>query len=452
MPHEGVKSGNRSHARLRTGLLTPGEMKVTQSTEIRDKFLSVTAFRDIISMLEKVLESNGGRVERGRMEINHSHGNRRGMVYNEWTEFPSKYETEIWNHIKASHGFDFDLSIWGKFSEDHFRDMHGIRLEIEMRKQLPMHLVHERRTRISLSPMPVSLDAHSTPGAWNFFEEAVEILEVIEGTHGGIRIHSGSIPDEYTVRALRRGKYESAFPAFYRYPVGTISCSWNVTLAHSRGDPAQCRAQARWLRWIGDCADKGVVLVEGSASALYMAATRLDVGSAERVRRVRLAAENDDAVEWTDRIARALAAYELGGRYRDDGDDEAARWFHRAAEDGEDCAQNDLGDMYANGRGVPRDDIRALIWFRRSAVQDNDTAQMNLGIMYFLGRGVSRDYAKAARWFRRSAEQNNDVAQAVLGTMYAKGLGVARDDGEAAKWFLRVAKSQEDLRAWSEYL
>ena len=38
-----------------------------------------------------------------------------------------------------------------------------------------------------------------------------------------------------------------------------------------------------------------------------------------------------------------------------------------SAEGGDRNAQNSLGVMYANGRGVPRDDVEAVKWYRKAA-------------------------------------------------------------------------------------
>ena len=39
------------------------------------------------------------------------------------------------------------------------------------------------------------------------------------------------------------------------------------------------------------------------------------------------------------------------------------------AEQGDAAAQNSLGVMYDQGRGVPQDDVEAVRWYRRAAAQ-----------------------------------------------------------------------------------
>ena len=67
------------------------------------------------------------------------------------------------------------------------------------------------------------------------------------------------------------------------------------------------------------------------------------------------------------------------------------------------------------------------------AEQGDADAQFNLGVMYANGRGVSRDDKAAAEWSRRAAEQGLPAAKAKLGGMYAIGRGVPQDDKAAVQ-------------------
>ena len=69
----------------------------------------------------------------------------------------------------------------------------------------------------------------------------------------------------------------------------------------------------------------------------------------------------------------------------------------QAAEQGDATAQFNLGNMYANGEGVPKDDAEAVKWFRLAADQGYAAAQLNLGAAYTNGQGVLKDDAEAVR-------------------------------------------------------
>jgi len=65
--------------------------------------------------------------------------------------------------------------------------------------------------------------------------------------------------------------------------------------------------------------------------------------------------------------------------------------------------QYNLGAMYANGTGVPQDDIKAVFWFRMAAKQGHIMSQSTLGFMYVNGEGVLEDYVQAYAWWSIAA-------------------------------------------------
>ena len=77
------------------------------------------------------------------------------------------------------------------------------------------------------------------------------------------------------------------------------------------------------------------------------------------------------------------------------------------ASQGDAESQCNLGVMYANGEGVPQDDIRAMKWFRLAADQGDADAQFNLGVMYANGEGVPQDFVQAHTWFNLAAAQGH---------------------------------------------
>lgn len=54
-------------------------------------------------------------------------------------------------------------------------------------------------------------------------------------------------------------------------------------------------------------------------------------------------------------------------------------WQQKATHDGDADAQYNLGKMYLEGNGVPQDDSEAAKWFRKAAEQGNSKAQKVLG-------------------------------------------------------------------------
>ena len=119
----------------------------------------------------------------------------------------------------------------------------------------------------------------------------------------------------------------------------------------------------------------------------------------------------------------------------------------KKAEQGDAAAQFNLGLMYADGDGVPKDAVEAVKWYRKAAEQGNAKAQTNLGLMYANGDGVPKDQTEAVKWYRKAAEQGNTNAQYNLGNMYNRGEGVPRDLVQAHMWWnIAGAKGDEDAK------
>jgi TPR repeat protein len=51
---------------------------------------------------------------------------------------------------------------------------------------------------------------------------------------------------------------------------------------------------------------------------------------------------------------------------------------------------------------VKQDFVEAARWYRKAANQGNADALNNLGIAFFQGQGVKRDFGVAARWWHKA--------------------------------------------------
>ncbi|WP_156360673.1 tetratricopeptide repeat protein [Dethiosulfatarculus sandiegensis] len=58
---------------------------------------------------------------------------------------------------------------------------------------------------------------------------------------------------------------------------------------------------------------------------------------------------------------------------------------------------------------------------KKAADQGYDAAQFNLGLMYFKGQGAPQNNKEAAFWFQKAAEQGFKTAQRNLCLIYATG-------------------------------
>jgi cell division septation protein DedD len=102
----------------------------------------------------------------------------------------------------------------------------------------------------------------------------------------------------------------------------------------------------------------------------------------------------------------------MGGQYA-----AAVREWRPLAEAGDPDAQFNLGQAYRLGRGVPADARAAEAWFEKAAKQGHEQAQANLGLSLF----QNGDRAKAMPWVVKAAEAGDPRAQYVLGTALFNG-------------------------------
>lgn len=126
-----------------------------------------------------------------------------------------------------------------------------------------------------------------------------------------------------------------------------------------------------------------------------------------------------------------------------------------AADNGHAIAQWKLGRMYAEGDGVPHDDLRAFKYFQRIVIDHGDdnpsqpqarfvaNAYVELGQYYRDGipnSTVKADPARARNMFAYAASYFGDPeAQYNLGRLYLSGTGVRRDTKQAVRWFVLAA-------------
>ena len=144
-----------------------------------------------------------------------------------------------------------------------------------------------------------------------------------------------------------------------------------------------------------------------------------------------------------------------------------------------------LGELYANGFGVERDDKKAAEWYQLAADRGDREAMFALAMfhsrdasaaqsrggrqaprrrrqararrrrlrprpLYLEGGMFPQDFARAAELFRSAAQAGNPEAQYALATLYKEGRGVPKDLVEAAR-LLAAAALADNTDAQVEY-
>jgi TPR repeat protein len=127
----------------------------------------------------------------------------------------------------------------------------------------------------------------------------------------------------------------------------------------------------------------------------------------------------------------------------------ARRLLAPMARAGDPVAQFHLGKMYADGLGVPRDQVRAVAWYRAAAERGHAEAQYRLAVAYALGFGVKASHAEAVRWYRAAGKQGHAQAQLRLGILLSRNSKPElRDYPEAVYWLGAAAEQGVATAQW----
>jgi hypothetical protein len=95
------------------------------------------------------------------------------------------------------------------------------------------------------------------------------------------------------------------------------------------------------------------------------------------------------------------------------------------------------------GQGVRKNFAQAAKWFRKAAGQGNAGAQINLGVLYATGKGVGRNHFQAYKWFELAASR---LPASEKG---ARAMAARNRDIAAAKMTpAQIAKARKLARAW----
>lgn len=145
--------------------------------------------------------------------------------------------------------------------------------------------------------------------------------------------------------------------------------------------------------------------------------------------------------------ANAPANFDIAKEAFDSGDYPTAyKQFNRLAAQGDERAEDYLGLMYLDGRGVTRDYVTAEHWLSLAADDGAPDAEFNLGNIYLAGLTGTQDYSRAMQLYRKAAAQGYAIAATNVGALYAAGFGVQQDYRQAMIWY-EMGADGGDIRA-----
>ena len=92
-----------------------------------------------------------------------------------------------------------------------------------------------------------------------------------------------------------------------------------------------------------------------------------------------------------------------------------------------------LGELYADGLGVPNDDKKAEEWYRLAAARGDREAMFALAMFRLTGRAGPQNRAEAAKLLADAAKLGHVVAAYDLALLYLEGQMLPQDFGRAAE-------------------
>ena len=162
------------------------------------------------------------------------------------------------------------------------------------------------------------------------------------------------------------------------------------------------------LTWLKRAAESG------DAEAQYLLARQMEIG-------LMVDADIKGAAEWYAKSAIGgyrAAQFRLGEMYyagkglsKDYA--QAAKWFERAQAQGSMPAAYNLGLIYERGLGVEKNHAKASALYQRAA-------QVNLAMLFAQGKGVIKDNGRALMWLEVARRSGITVSTFILDSLKAK--------------------------------
>jgi len=123
---------------------------------------------------------------------------------------------------------------------------------------------------------------------------------------------------------------------------------------------------------------------------------------------------------------------------------EGRKWIKAAADQGQPDASYAMGAIYYFGSyGQSVDFNEAYPYLLKAAEAGHPVAQNMVGVMLENGRGVQMDADQAEKWYRKSANQGNLKAQGNLGRLLGPEVEDRERRIEAITWLLIASKRGE---------
>lgn len=118
----------------------------------------------------------------------------------------------------------------------------------------------------------------------------------------------------------------------------------------------------------------------------------------------------------------------------------------KRAESNDPRAQFELGQLYANEVGIPKNSTEALKWFNKSAAANNADSIARIGLMYEFGEGVDTDKSRAIELYRNAVKLGGNRGMIAYANALIRGSGIQKNK-EQAHSLLKTASSNNSASA-----
>lgn len=122
--------------------------------------------------------------------------------------------------------------------------------------------------------------------------------------------------------------------------------------------------------------------------------------------------------------------------------DESVYWLTKAVEKGNYSAAWSLALRFLNGEDAASIK-KGVEWLRVAAENGQILAQDELGELYEQGKHVQQDFAKAAKWYKRAALNSYSHSTKKMAEFAAEGKGVEKNIIEAYAWLILLLEDKK---------
>ena len=242
-------------------------------------------------------------------------------------------------------------------------------------------------------------------------------------------------------KAFQDNEYEKAFSIAQKADKGDPEIQYILGWCYAFGDGVDEDYDTAMM-WLYKAARQGSIKALQTMGKLYLEIFDWDLHLNWEDKDLKCFREWFDMASENSQVHGTAAYFYVRSRYHDNMDiwgdvdeKEDVKLVRDAAINGYHRAQFQLARRYESGDGVPQDYTEAAKWYHKVAEQGTQAqyagAQEKLGEMYKKGFGVAKNYDEAIKWYRKAVESINNTRNVYnLAQMYE----TAKKYSDAVEW------------------